>query len=504
MAADRVQTGWEIEAALAVQRSTWSFVTVSAASPSSLNPALEALSDGFCMLGPDGRVSYWNAAAERMLGAPRDGVLGLRLSEAFAGVDDAALGERLAELSGGDRPLKLAGDEVFPDAPGLFTVVATAAGDGVALQLRAPDVEAERSLGVLDSIRHGCVAVDAQGRIAYANRAARGVLGARRLELAGIEIWSLLPHEPPVLRRTLADALADGRPRRLHAVQAETEPFRGRFFDVWTRPLSGGGASILFEDVTHRIERDKDLARYAAEAEEASRAKSRFFAAASHELRTPLHAIVGYTHLLATSTFGAMPPEAERAAERSGMCAEHLARLVDDVLLLSTTEIDRLRIAPVRMAPADFLHSTLEPLRVQAEAKGLRFTIAAADGLPELESDPDRLRQVLQAVVGNAVKFTPRGSVRVEARAAGNPHAMEFRVADTGPGIPADERERIFEPFEQLCDPSRTDSVNRGTGLGLTIARQLTTRLHGTLVVEDDAADAGTVFRLRVPLEFPA
>jgi signal transduction histidine kinase len=283
----------------------------------------------------------------------------------------------------------------------------------------------------------------------------------------------------------------------------EADTFRGRFFDVWTRPLAGGGASIVFEDVTTRIERDKDLARYAAEAEEASRAKSRFFAAASHELRTPLHAIVGYTHLLATSTFGPMPPEAERAAERSGMCAEHLARLVDDVLLLSTTEIDRLRIAPVRMAPAHFLHTTLEPLRVQAEAKGLRFVIAAPDGLPELESDPDRLRQVLQAVVGNAVKFTPRGSVSVEARAGGS-GAFEFRVADTGPGIPADERERIFEPFEQLCDPSRTDSVNRGTGLGLTIARQLTTRLHGTLVVEDEATDAGTVFRLRVPLDFPA
>jgi PAS domain S-box-containing protein len=488
-------------AAVAAQRSTWSPETLSAAIPSSLNPALEALSDGFCMLGPDGSITYWNAAAERMLGVPRDGVLGLRLSDAFSGVDENAVSTRLAEVRGG--AVRLDGGEIFPAAPRGLTVIATRAEEGVALQLRAPDAEAERSLGLLDSIRHGCVAVDAQGRIAYANRAARGVLGARREAVAGTEIWPLLPDEPAVLRRTLAAALADGRPRRLQALQVEADPFRGRFFDVWTRPLAGGGASIVFEDVTTRIERDKDLARYAAEAEEASRAKSRFFAAASHELRTPLHAIVGYTHLLATSTFGPMPPEAERAAERSGMCAEHLARLVDDVLLLSTTEIDRLRIAPVRMAPAHFLHTTLEPLRVQAEAKGLRFVIAAPDGLPELESDPDRLRQVLQAVVGNAVKFTPRGSVSVEARAGGS-GAFEFRVADTGPGIPADERERIFEPFEQLCDPSRTDSVNRGTGLGLTIARQLTTRLHGTLVVEDEATDAGTVFRLRVPLDFPA
>ena len=196
-----------------------------------------------------------------------------------------------------------------------------------------------------------------------------------------------------------------------------------------------------------------------------------------------------------------MPPEAERAAERSTLCAEHLARLVDDVLLLSTTEIDRLRVAPVRLAPADFLRTMLEPLRVQAEAKGLSFTIAASPELPVVESDPDRLRQVLQAVVGNAVKFTPRGGVSVEAHAALG--AVEFRIADTGPGIAADDRERIFQPFEQLCDPSRTDSLSRGTGLGLTIARQLAERLHGTLDVADEARGGGAVFRLRVPVDFP-
>jgi signal transduction histidine kinase len=107
-------------------------------------------------------------------------------------------------------------------------------------------------------------------------------------------------------------------------------------------------------------------------------------------------------------------------------------------------------------------------------------------------------------VVGNALKFTPRGGVRVEARTASDPGTIEFRVADTGPGIPADERERIFQPFEQLCDPSRTDSATRGTGLGLTVARQLARRLHGTLDVEDDAETAGAVFRLRVPVDFPS
>lgn len=465
-------------------------------------PALEALADGFCTVAPDWRITYLNAAAERMLGISREEVLGLSLFAVFPRADEAAVRERLGALRVGGEPLRIPADEILPRAWRSFSAVVTASGEGLAIQLRAPDVEVDRSLGLLETIRHGCVAVDAAGRISYANRAARAVLRARRDEVAGAEIWAVLPDEPRILAETLRAAVEDGRPRRLHAIQVDAEPFHGRFFDVWARPLAEGGASILFEDVTSRIERDKDLARYAAEAEEASRARSRFFAAASHELRTPLHAIVGYTHLLATSTFGEMPREAERAAERSSLCAEHLSRLVDDVLLLSTTEIDRLRIAPVRLAPADFLHTTLEPLRVQAEAKGLSFTIAAAPGLPAMESDPERLRQVLQAVVGNAVKFTPRGGVRVEARPARD--AVEFRVADTGPGIPEGDRERIFEPFEQLCDPSRTDSVTRGTGLGLTIARQLAERLHGTLVVDDDLRGAGTVFRLRLPVDFPS
>ena len=467
-------------------------------------PALEALADGFCLMGRDWRLTYCNAAAERMLGTSRERVLGLTVSAAFPGADDASVRERLSRARHATGPVRLRGQEIFPRAPHPFCVIVTPAQDGLALQLRASEPDAGRSRGLLESLRHGCVAVDAAGRITYANRAARGVLGARRGAVPGDEIWSLLPGEPALLRDTLRAALADGKPHRLDAIEVEAEPFRGRLFDIWTRPLADGGASILFEDVTARIERDRELARYAAEAEEASRARTRFFAAVSHELRTPLHAIVGYSHLLATATFGEMPREAQRAAERSSMCAEHLSQLVDDVLLLSTTEIDRLRVAPVRLAPADFLHAVMEPLRVQAEAKGLSFTIAAPASLPAVESDPERLRQVLQAVVGNALKFTPRGGVRVEARTASDPGTIEFRVADTGPGIPAGDRERIFQPFEQLCDPSRTDSATRGTGLGLTLARQLAHRLHGTLDVEDGEAAAGAVFRLRVPVDFPS
>lgn len=453
---------------------------------------LEALPDGVCLLDAAGRVTYCNPAAARLLAVSREALVGRTLDASFPGVDAASLAR-------GTQPN---GSPLPPPWTGLVIRLAPAEG-GVLVQLR-PGREAAPGhyAGLLDSVRHGIVGVDAIGRVDYLNRAARAMLGVTRRDALGADLWSVLPHDPPELREGLRDAMRNGRATHLDTMRLDPEPFRGRWFDVWTHPLPDGGLSILFEDVTQRIERDQDLARFAAEAEEGARAKGRFFAAASHELRTPLHAVVGYTHLLATSTFGEMPLEAERAAERANLCAEHLSSLIDDILLLTTTEIDRLRVTPVRLELAQFLPGVLEPLRRQAEAKGLAFELSAPAHLPPLRTDPARLRQVLQALVGNALKFTSRGSVAVAAEERGG--MMELRVTDTGPGVPAPERERIFEPFEQLCDPARTDSMNRGTGLGLTIARQLTHRLRGTLQVVGDGEAAGATFRIRLPLDFPA
>jgi signal transduction histidine kinase len=291
--------------------------------------------------------------------------------------------------------------------------------------------------------------------------------------------------------------MEDGRPRELSAVRPSAEWLRGRCFDLSVGPLAGGGIALLFQDVTERQEREVELARLAGEAEEANRAKSRFFAAVSHELRTPLHAIVGYTHLLSTDSFGEMPTPASRAAERASVCAEHLARLIDDVLLLTTAEIDRLPVFPSPIHLPTYAAEVLEPLRRQAEAKGLEFALDLPRALPTLQVDPERLRQVLYALVTNAIKFTPRGRVRLRARA--DRGGVEIRVEDSGPGIAPEDRARIFEPFEQVADEARTDSIHRGTGLGLSIAGKLTARLGGSLRLEQPEA-GGSVFVLWLPV----
>jgi len=146
----------------------------------------------------------------------------------------------------------------------------------------------------------------------------------------------------------------------------------------------------------------------------------------------------------------------------------------------------------------------MEPLRQQAEAKRLGFEVEVAEDAGEVETDPDRLRQLLLALVGNAVKFTAQGGVRIATRTPPDaPGSLEVAVGDTGPGISPEDRDRIFEAFEQLGDPSRSDSMTRGTGSGLTIARKLAGLLRGSLTVEGREG-GGSVFRLRLPRAFPA
>lgn len=465
-------------------------------------PALESLADAFCTVGEDWRVSYWNAAAERWFGAPRDAVLGAPLWEALPGAAEPSLRARLAAVVATGTALRVP-FAAHGGAPALTLDASPLDGGGLALHFRDATEHArvaERYSRLLASIRDGFLAVDADWRVVYVNPAAEALLRVRLHKAVGTRLLDHLPTDPPELAEALRGTMEDGKPRQLEAVRPGVEWLRGRCFDLAVDPLAGGGISLLFQDVTERQEREAELARLAAEAQEASRAKSRFFAAVSHELRTPLHAIVGYTHLLSTDSYGDMPQPASRAAERASVCAEHLARLIDDVLLLTTTEIDRLQTYPAELHPAEYLAEVLEPLRRQAEAKGLRFVLDAPAGLPRIWVDPERLRQVLYALVANAIKFTARGQVRVAARAVDA--QVEVRVEDTGPGIAAEDRRRIFDAFEQVGDDARTDSIHRGTGLGLTIARRLAQRLGGSLVMDEGVAQ-GSAFVLRVPVGAP-
>ena len=237
---------------------------------------------------------------------------------------------------------------------------------------------------------------------------------------------------------------------------------------------------------------------------EANRAKSRFLANVSHELRTPLNAIVGYNSLALDGLYGGVTPPLRTAHERIAAAAEHLLSLVNDVLDLSKIEVGRMDVDAQTVDLYAVLDSVLTVIEPTAVAKGVAVDMICARDLPRVRTDPRHVRQILLNLAANAVKFTERGSVALIARrdSAAPQTRVTVTVEDTGIGIAAQDLERIFDEFEQVRPGGRGDSQQRGTGLGLTIARKLARVLGGDISVESQPG-VGSRFTLTLPVSGP-
>ena len=266
--------------------------------------------------------------------------------------------------------------------------------------------------------------------------------------------------------------------------------------------LSGGraaGAVALIQDVTERVAREAELRAALERAEIASQAKSDFMAAMSHELRTPLGAIIGYSDLLETEVVGPLSDLQKQHVGRVKTGAWHLLGIIEEILTFSRVDAGREPVHPEEVdawAVAADAVSLVEP---QARQKGLALRVLLGDAPVQVVTDPGKLRQILVNMLGNAVKFTHAG--KVELRVWAEPERVCFRVTDTGPGIPPEHLERIFEPFTQV-DSAHT-RVQGGTGLGLPVSRRLARLLGGDLEVVS-APGQGSQFTATIPLVPPA
>jgi signal transduction histidine kinase len=247
------------------------------------------------------------------------------------------------------------------------------------------------------------------------------------------------------------------------------------------------------------------LEERAQQVTEANMAKSRFLANVSHELRTPLNAIVGYNALALSGLYGEITAELRGAHDRIRTAADHLLRVVNDVLDLSKIEVGRMEVDLRMIAIEPLLERVVSIVEPVAEAKDVRLDLVVARDLPEVFSDARHVRQILMNLMTNAIKFTERGSVTIVAKPAdtSRPNMITSGIEDTGIGIAGADLDRIFDEFEQVRPSARGDSIARGTGLGLAVSRKLARLLGGDVEV-DSQMGAGSRFTLWLPLRSTA
>ena len=225
-----------------------------------------------------------------------------------------------------------------------------------------------------------------------------------------------------------------------------------------------------------------DLQQAKEEAEAASISKSTFLANMSHEIRTPLNGILGFTELLRNGAADNDPEQQKEFYETIHASGNHLLNLINDILDISKVEAGQMTFERIEVSPSRMVSDAASMLRVRAQEKGLLLNIEYKGQVPRtIHSDPARLRQILMNLVGNSIKFTEQGEVRVVTKLVevDGKSMMSFEVRDTGIGIAADKIDKIFDPFTQ-ADSSVTRRFG-GTGLGLSLCRQLSDGLGGTI-----------------------
>ena len=351
--------------------------------------------------------------------------------------------------------------------------------------------------GALDSLSVGLLLLDSRGRVLFANRLFMDSVNLKPGKLIGHHASKMNWQKPdkialfPWQESAQSNAMITGR-----ILQYPCDE-RVLTFSVNCTPILQQGYMVTFEDITLLEENKVELAKARDEAQLANESKSNFLANMSHEIRTPMNAILGFTEVLRRNI---EPDESKRRHHLNTIHSSgtHLLSLINDILDLSKVEADRLEVESINCSVPEIIADVANVMKVKAQEKKISLDYCFENPLPEkIQSDPARIRQILTNLVGNAIKFTSEGGVRIvtcyEDRKT-NPKLL-IHVVDTGIGMSETAAAKIFDPFSQ-ADASVTRRFG-GTGLGLSISKRFAEALGGNISVTSEEG-AGSVFTVEM------
>jgi two-component system sensor histidine kinase/response regulator len=366
------------------------------------------------------------------------------------------------------------------------------------------EAQAQFQAHLLDAVGEAVITTDLTGCITYWGPGAEKLYGWSARETVGRSIMEVIPAIPapdPAAVGEIMSRLARGEPYTgiMRLGRRDGSTFLAEITDTPVLDDAGRMVAIIgiSSDVSVREEAAEAVKLARDQALEASVLKSHFLANMSHEIRTPMNGVLGMTELLLDTPLDARQREYAETVRSSG---DALLAIINDILDLSKIEAGRLELEELPFDLPTVIEDIADLLAGAAHAKGLELVVDIASDIPGLLGDPGRLRQVLANLLGNAVKFTSSGRVVVSSRVTGVTEAgttVRVEVDDTGIGVKPEVLSRIFEPFAQA--DSSTNRQYGGTGLGLTITRQLVDLMGGDFGL-DSLPGAGSSFWFNVTL----